>query len=218
MALSHDYLLDYTADCLIFLSWAPSFWYSLNLSYNYGLHLSHRFGLTPHAYELLLFSLHKMGLHNKAREVENIFRGTPACHFQIGNGNQENGHYWARIYCINIGVKSNKSRATILMEKDDDIEWLQPPPRLNGLALEHQSFERLVQPVIWNFILEYQEEDGGQPTVYSKYHQQPLLPLAPSSLGFLTSLFPPSGKIHRYQKKRNCKQTSAEFSVSTDCF
>ena len=47
-------LLDHLAQHMIFLSTAPSFWYSLNSSYDHGFHLSHRLGMTPHDYERLL--------------------------------------------------------------------------------------------------------------------------------------------------------------------
>ena len=55
MPLSYDgSLLDHLAQHMIFLSTAPSFWYSLNSSYDHGFHLSHRLGMTPHDYERLL--------------------------------------------------------------------------------------------------------------------------------------------------------------------
>ncbi len=52
--LSMVVLLDHIAEFLLFLSDAPSFWFTLNTSYNHGLHLSRRFGLSPHDDECLL--------------------------------------------------------------------------------------------------------------------------------------------------------------------
>ncbi len=47
-------LLDQIAELLLFLSDAPSFWFTHNTSYDHGLHLSRRFGLSPCDYECLL--------------------------------------------------------------------------------------------------------------------------------------------------------------------
>ena len=49
MSLSYDVsLLDYLSEHMIFLSTTPSFWYSLNLSYDNGFHLSHCLGSPLH--------------------------------------------------------------------------------------------------------------------------------------------------------------------------
>ncbi len=206
MASSSNDLLDYIADCHIFLSRAPSFWFSPNSSYDHGCHLSHRFGLTPQAYESLLLAANlahytkwgftiklekwnflgghwlatsKLEMETKRMDINSLISGAAPSRER------------ARICFINIGVKSNKSPATILRQKDtDDGRMITTPPRLNELALKQQSFRRLVQPVIWNYIVEYQEEDGVQPPINSKEHQQTLLP--PSSLGSLPHPHPHS--------------------------
>ena len=55
MPLSYDGgLLGHLAEHMLYLSTTPSFWYSLNSSYDHGFHLSHRLGMTPHDYERLL--------------------------------------------------------------------------------------------------------------------------------------------------------------------
>jgi hypothetical protein len=54
MLLSLKVLLDCIAKYLCFLSDAPSFWFTLNTSYDHALHLSRRFGLSPGDYECLL--------------------------------------------------------------------------------------------------------------------------------------------------------------------
>ncbi len=54
MSMSMAVLLDPIAEFLLFLADAPSFWFTLNTSYNHGLHLSRRFGLPPRDYECLL--------------------------------------------------------------------------------------------------------------------------------------------------------------------
>ena len=66
MPLSYDgSLLDHLAQHMIFLSTAPSFWYSLNSSYDHGFHLSHRLGMTPHDYERLLAAANLAHYHPK---------------------------------------------------------------------------------------------------------------------------------------------------------
>jgi len=47
-------LLDHIADFLLFLSDAPSFWFTVNTSYDHDFHLSRRLGLCPRDYECLL--------------------------------------------------------------------------------------------------------------------------------------------------------------------
>jgi hypothetical protein len=66
MPLSYDgSLLDHLAQHMIFLSTAPSFWYSLTSSYNHGFHLSRRLGMTPHDYERLLAAANLAHYHPK---------------------------------------------------------------------------------------------------------------------------------------------------------
>ncbi len=47
-------LLDHIAEFLLFLSDAPSFWFTVNTSYDQAFHPSRRFGLCPLDYECLL--------------------------------------------------------------------------------------------------------------------------------------------------------------------
>ncbi len=54
MSSQYDVLRDHIADFLIFLSSAPSFWFSLNTSYDHGCHLANQFRLDPDEYEALL--------------------------------------------------------------------------------------------------------------------------------------------------------------------
>jgi hypothetical protein len=73
-------LLDHIAEFLLFLSDAPSFWFTLNTSYNHSLHLSSWFGLSPHNYECLLAAVNlttytKSGFTIKPREWKMFFDG-----------------------------------------------------------------------------------------------------------------------------------------------
>ena len=66
MSLSYDGgLLGHLAEHMLYLSTAPSFWYSLNSSYDHGFHLSRRLGMTPHDYERLLAAANLAHYHPK---------------------------------------------------------------------------------------------------------------------------------------------------------
>ena len=57
--------LGYLADHLIYLSSSPSFWFSLDSSYNHDFHLSKRMGLTPEDYEFLLVAANLAHFHKR---------------------------------------------------------------------------------------------------------------------------------------------------------
>ena len=50
----HAAILDHLAECMLYLSTASSFWFSLNSSYDHEFHLSKQLGITPQDYEFLL--------------------------------------------------------------------------------------------------------------------------------------------------------------------
>ncbi len=54
MSTSCESVLDHIAKYLRFISDAPSFWFTLNTSYNHGFYLAHRFRLEPNDYKVLL--------------------------------------------------------------------------------------------------------------------------------------------------------------------
>ena len=49
------------------------------------------------------------------------------------------------------------------MQKDCDGRLIVTPPRLNGLRIKQQSFRKLMEPFVWNYILEkdFDEEDDS---------------------------------------------------------
>jgi hypothetical protein len=78
--LSTKVLLDHIADYLIYLSDTPSFWYTLNTSYDHQFHLSKRFGLSPRDYECLLAAANlahhtKSGFTIKPKEWKILLHG-----------------------------------------------------------------------------------------------------------------------------------------------
>ena len=66
MSLRYDGgLLDHLAEHMLYLSTTPSFWYSLNSSYDHDFHLSHQLGMTPLDYERLLAAANLAHYHPK---------------------------------------------------------------------------------------------------------------------------------------------------------
>ena len=57
-------LLDHLAGFIIFLSSEPSFWYSLDSSYDHEFHLSQQLGMSRQAYEYILMAA-GLGIKNK---------------------------------------------------------------------------------------------------------------------------------------------------------
>jgi hypothetical protein len=66
VSLSYDGgLLGHLAEHMRYLSSAPSFWYSLNSSYDYDFHLSHKLGTTLLDYKRLLAAANLAHYHPK---------------------------------------------------------------------------------------------------------------------------------------------------------
>jgi hypothetical protein len=58
------------------------------------------------------------------------------------------------VYFIRIGVNTDLSPKKIEMQKYSDGRLIVTPPRLNGLRINQQSFRKLMEPFVWNYILE----------------------------------------------------------------
>jgi hypothetical protein len=67
-----------------------------------------------------------------------------------------------RVYFIRIGVLHANSPRKIEMQKDSDGRMIVTPPRLNGLRLQQSSFRRLIEPILWNYILDNDSEEGKE--------------------------------------------------------
>ena len=63
---------------------------------------------------------------------------------------------------IRIGVLHAKSPRKIEMQKDSDGRMITTPPRLSGLRLQQSSFRRLIEPTLWNYILDNDSEEGKE--------------------------------------------------------
>ena len=57
-------ILDHLAEYFLYLAAAPSFWFSLNSSYDHEFHLSRRLGMIPFDYECIMVAA-KLAEHNK---------------------------------------------------------------------------------------------------------------------------------------------------------
>jgi hypothetical protein len=62
-----------------------------------------------------------------------------------------------------IGIINDYSHRKIEMQKYSDGRLIVTPPRLNGLRIKQQSFRKLIEPFVWNYILEkdLDEEDDS---------------------------------------------------------
>jgi hypothetical protein len=62
---------------------------------------------------------------------------------------------------IRIGIINDYSPRKIEMQKYSDGRLIVTPPRLNGLRIKQHSFRKLMEPFVWNYILEkdLDEED-----------------------------------------------------------
>jgi len=49
------------------------------------------------------------------------------------------------------------------MQKDPhDGQMITTPPRLSGLHIQQSSFRRLIEPILWNYILDNDLEEGKE--------------------------------------------------------
>jgi hypothetical protein len=177
-------LLEHLAEHMMYLSAASSFWFNLNSSYDHDSHLSKRLGMSPQDYEYLLvaanlaqfypkwgFSIKilkwklfleghhfltincmgKMEVSSKKLDLNAYVNGTKP------TKNMEKCHF------NQIGVLYADSPRKIEMQKYSDGRLIVDPPRLNGLRIKQQSFRKLIEPFVWNYIIEkdLNEEDDS---------------------------------------------------------
>jgi hypothetical protein len=186
MAMSYDgSLLDHLAEYLIYLSSSSSFWFSLNSRYEHDFHLSKRFGMTPKDYEYLLvaadlahidkrwgFSIKMMKwrLFLEGHRFTTInFDGTFEVDVKKVDLNAfiqgESAKHRENVHFIRIGVLHANSPRKIEMQKDSDGRMITTPPRLGGLHLQQTIFRRLIEPILWNYILDNASEEGNDDRV-----------------------------------------------------
>jgi hypothetical protein len=64
-----------------------------------------------------------------------------------------------RVHVIRIGVSTDLSPKKNEEQIGRDGRLITTPPRLNGLGIKTQSFQRKEDPFIWNFIVENNTDD-----------------------------------------------------------
>ena len=64
-----------------------------------------------------------------------------------------------KFYVVRIGNKTERSPNKIEEQMGQDGRLITTPPQLNGIGIKTQSFQRIVEPFIWNYLVE-NNEDG----------------------------------------------------------
>ncbi len=72
-------------------------------------------------------------------------------------------------YAVWIGVMSMQSPSKIELQKDRNGLLNTASPRLNWLRIKTQSFQRIADPFIWNFIIEKNTDDNDKSSPSSSY-------------------------------------------------
>jgi hypothetical protein len=239
MPLSYDgSLLDHLAQHMIFLSTAPSFWYSLNSSYDHGFHLSRRLGITPHDYEHLLAAANLAHYHPKwgfTILVDRWKMFLDGHHFctSKGTGSFEvdmkkldinacilgvSAKHRVKVHVIRIGIINDYSPRKIEEQMGQDGRLITTPPRLNGIGIKSQSFRRIADPFIWNFILEnsMDEEDKALPSLSTSLSS--VSSTSPSSSTATTTITSPSSSSPPApaNKKRKSNEGASNIDVSSN--
>ena len=59
-----------------------------------------------------------------------------------------------KVYIVRIGNKTERPPNKIEEQMGQDGRLITTPPRLNGIGIKTQSFRRIVEPFIWNYLVE----------------------------------------------------------------
>ena len=173
MSSSSQSILDHIADFLKFISNTQSFWFTLDTSYNHGCHLANRFGLEPNDYEVLLIvaglAHHtRFGFAMKPTAWSKFLRGhrfaSDDCEIELTSkmvdldayidGTPPSRLKRRKFYVVRIGNKTERSPNKIEEQMGQDGRCITTPPRLNGIGIKTQSFRRIVEPFIWDYLVE----------------------------------------------------------------
>jgi hypothetical protein len=173
MSLSSESILDHIADYLKFISSAPSFWFTLDTRYDHGCHLADRFRLEPNDYEVLLViaglaSYTRFGFKIKPTAWRKFLSGhrfaVDDCVIELEqkkididaiiNGTAPSRSTRGGFYVVRIGIKTEESPNRIEDQRGRDGRLITTPPRLNGIGIKTKSFQRIVEPFIWNYLVE----------------------------------------------------------------
>ena len=171
MSQSSQSILDHITDFLKFISNTQSFWFTLDTSYNHGCHLANRFRLEPNDYEVLLVmaglaSYTRFGFAVKPTAWSKFLRGhrfaSDDCEIELTSkmidldayidGTPPSQLKRKKFYVVRVGNKSQQSPNKIEEQKGQDGRSIST--QLNGIGIKTQSFRRIVEPFIWNYLVE----------------------------------------------------------------
>ena len=183
--------LDHLADHLVYLSSSSSFWFSLNSSYDHDFHLCKQLGMKPTDYESLLVSadlahFHKRwGFSIKMSKWNDFLEGftTINCDgmFEVDQKKVdlnafirgESAKNREKVYFIRIGILNVSSPRKVEMQKDQhNFRMITIPPRLSGLRLQQSTFRSLIEPILWNYILDNDDLEEGKEVVESSSDEE----------------------------------------------
>ena len=178
----HAAILDHLAECMLYLSTASSFWFSLNSAHGCSVSLSDRLGMSQHDYERLLVTADLAQYHNtwgfQIRTTEwNKFIGghrfnTRTNLFEVAtkkidldgfiNGTPKDDKNKKNHHFIWIGVINQYSPRKVEMQQNMYGVMIVTPPRLNRLRLKQQQFRQSTEQLIWNTIIEKEKDDEAE--------------------------------------------------------
>ena len=122
------------------------------------------------------------------------------------------------VYFIRIGVNTDLSPKKIEEQMGQDGRLITTPPRLNGIGIKTQSFRRIADPFIWNFILEksMDEEDKAPPSLSTSlslvFSTSPSSSTATTTITSSSSSSPPAPA----NKKRKLNAGASNVDVSSN--
>jgi hypothetical protein len=122
------------------------------------------------------------------------------------------------VYFIRIGVNTDLSPKKIEEQMGQDGRLITTPPRLNGIGIKTQSFRRIADPFILNFILEnsMDEEDKAPPSLSTSLSSVSSTSLSSSTA--TTTITSPSSSSPPApaNKKRKLNEGASNVDVSSN--
>ena len=77
------------------------------------------------------------------------------------------------MYFIQIGILNASSLRKVEMQKDQhNFRMITIPPRLSGLRLQQSTFQSLIEPILWNYILDNDDLEEGKEVVDSSSDEE----------------------------------------------
>jgi len=126
--------------------------------------------------------------------------------------NREQCHF------IRIGILHHNSPRKIEEQMGQDRQLITPPPRLNRIGIKTQSFGRIVDPFIWNFIFEkgMDEEDKASPSLLLSSSSVSSTSPSSSTTTTATTSLSLSSPPAPANKKRKLNEVMSNVNVSSN--